>query len=203
VQPYGAVCKTFAGAISKTAPGGEIDVLDPGGFGAVTITQAITIDGSGGSIAGVLVPGTNGIVVAAGAADTVILRNLDVEGLGTGLSGILFQSGATLVVENSTITAFTDAGIKLTNTAQCLLQVRNVQIVGAGTGVNIVGGHATVFLRKVGITDTTTGILSTTAKVALAQSDLIKNTVATSGFYFTSFNDNYFFGNGSNGVLSQ
>jgi hypothetical protein len=82
VQPYGAVCKTFAGAISKTAPGGEIDVLDPGGFGAVTITQAITIDGSGGSIAGVLVPGTNGIVVAAGAADTVILRNLDVEGLG-------------------------------------------------------------------------------------------------------------------------
>jgi len=198
-----APCKTFAGAISKTAAGGEIDVLDPGGFGAVTITKAITIDGSGGSIAGVLVSGTDGIVVAAGAADTVILRNLDLEGLGTGLSGILFQSGATLVVENSTITAFTDSGIKLTNAAKCLLEVRNVQIVGAGTGVNIVGGNATVFLRKVSITDTTTGILSTTAKVSLAQSDLINNTVATSGFYFNSFNDNFFVGNGSNGVLSQ
>src|SRR5215475_14700202 len=59
-----APCKTFAGAISKTAPRGEINVLDPGGFGAVTITKAITIDGSGGQIAGVLVSGTNGIVVS-------------------------------------------------------------------------------------------------------------------------------------------
>lgn len=42
-----APCKTFAGAISKTAPGGEIDALDPGGFGAVTITKALTIDGGG------------------------------------------------------------------------------------------------------------------------------------------------------------
>src|SRR5947209_6578619 len=60
-----APCKTFAGAISKTAPGGEISVLDPGGFGALTITKPITIDG-GGNLAGVLVSGTNGIVVAAG-----------------------------------------------------------------------------------------------------------------------------------------
>jgi len=198
-----APCKTFAGAISKTAAGGEIDVLDPGGFGAVTITKAITINGSGGSTAGVLVSGTNGIVVSAGAADTVILRNLDFEGLGTGLSGVVFQSGATLVVENSTITAFSDSGIKLTNTAQCLLEVRNVQIIGAGTGVNVVGGSANVFLRKINITNTTTGILSITAKISLAQSDLVNNTVATSGFCFNSFNDNYFVGNGSNGVISE
>jgi hypothetical protein len=45
-----APCKTFAGAISKTAPGGEIDALDPGGFGALTITNAITIDGGGGRL---------------------------------------------------------------------------------------------------------------------------------------------------------
>src|SRR5438477_8904970 len=62
-----APCKTFAGAISKTAAGGEIDALDPGGFGAVTITKAIKIDG-GGSLAGVLVSGTNGIIVNAGAS---------------------------------------------------------------------------------------------------------------------------------------
>jgi hypothetical protein len=198
-----APCKTFAGAISKTAAGGEIDVLDPGGFGAVTITKAITIDGSGGSIAGVLVAGTNGITVNAGATDTVILRHLDFEGLGTGLSGILFEGGGTLIVDNSTITAFTDSGIKLTNTAQCLLEVHNVQITGAGTGTNIVGGNATVFLRKVSISNATTGILSTTSKVSLAQSDLINNTVATSGSYFNSFNDNYFVGNGSDGVISQ
>src|SRR5690242_3697373 len=82
-----APCKTFAGAISKTASGGEINVLDPGGFGAVTITKSITIS-SEGFEAGVLVSGTNGIVISAGAGDIVILRGLDIEGLGTGLSGI-------------------------------------------------------------------------------------------------------------------
>src|ERR1700761_4395840 len=54
-----APCKTFAGAISKTAPAGEIDVLDPGGFGALTITKSIVIEADG-LVAGVLVSGTNG-----------------------------------------------------------------------------------------------------------------------------------------------
>jgi hypothetical protein len=106
-----APCKTFAGAISKTAAAGEINVLDPGGFGAVTITKSITIDGSNGSIAGVVVSGTNGIVVNTGVTDVVILRNLDINGLGTGLNGILFLAGGMLYVENSTIQGFTQAGI--------------------------------------------------------------------------------------------
>ena len=59
-----APCKTFAGAISKTAAAGEISVLDPGGFGAVTITKAITINGEG-TLAGILNAGTNGIVINA------------------------------------------------------------------------------------------------------------------------------------------
>src|ERR1700709_652683 len=79
-----APCKTFAGAISKTASGGEINVLDPGGFGAVTITKPITIS-SWNFEAGVLVSGTNAIIVnVPNAADTVILHGLDIEGLGTG-----------------------------------------------------------------------------------------------------------------------
>src|SRR6202023_3463867 len=73
-----APCKTFAGAISKTAHGGEIDALDPGGFGAVTITKALTIDGGGGQVASVLVNGTPGIVVQAGGTDVVTLRNLSI-----------------------------------------------------------------------------------------------------------------------------
>src|ERR1700682_6162057 len=59
-----APCKTFAGALPKTAPGGEIDSLDPGGFGTVTIGKSITIDGGGGQVASVLVSGTNGIVIS-------------------------------------------------------------------------------------------------------------------------------------------
>src|SRR5215831_19766859 len=70
-----APCKTWAGAISKTAPGGEIDALDPGGFGALTITKALTLDGGGGQVASTLTTGTNGIVVQAGGSDVVIIRN--------------------------------------------------------------------------------------------------------------------------------
>src|SRR5712672_1429485 len=80
-----APCKTFAGAISKTAAGGEINCLDPGGFGGVTITKSLTINGGGGQVASVLVSGTNGIVIAAGANDTVTLRNIRLNGIkGTG-----------------------------------------------------------------------------------------------------------------------
>src|SRR5947209_6766681 len=109
-----APCKTFAGAISKTAAGGEIDALDPAGYGAVTITKAITIDGGGGQVASVLVSGTNGIVVQANSStDVVILRNLRINGIGTGLNGIRFLSGKALFVENCDIFGFTQNGIDI------------------------------------------------------------------------------------------
>jgi hypothetical protein len=123
-----APCKTWAGAISKTAAGGEIDALDPGGFGAVTITKAITIDGGAGKIAGVLVSGTNGIVVQAGAADMVQLRNLDIDGLGTGLAGITFLSGKALVVDGCVIYGFTVAGIDFEPAGGGRLTVRGVAV---------------------------------------------------------------------------
>ena len=100
-----APCKTFAGAISKTAAGGEINALDDGGFGAVTITKAITIDG-GGHIAGVLAAGTNGIIVNAGTADVVTLRNLDINGAGTGLNGIRIIAAKAVHIERCHIYKF-------------------------------------------------------------------------------------------------
>ena len=110
-----APCKTFAGAISKTAAGGEIDALDPGGFGALTITKAITIDGGGGQVASVLVAGTNGIVVQAGPNDIVILRNLRINGIvqggNGGFNGIRFLSGRDLNVESCYIFGFSQNGI--------------------------------------------------------------------------------------------
>jgi len=112
-----APCKTFAGAISKTAPGGEIDALDPGGFGAVTITKAITLDGGGGQVASVLVNGTNGIVVQAGASDVVTIRNLRINGIRSGanggLNGIRWTSGAALHIENCYIFGFTGNAIDI------------------------------------------------------------------------------------------
>jgi len=97
-----APCKTFAGAISKTAIGGEIDALDPGGFGTVTITKAITIDGTAGQGFGsILASGTNGINISATANDTVTIRNLSINGApGTGLNGISINTAKDVIIEN-------------------------------------------------------------------------------------------------------
>lgn len=99
-----APCKTWAGAISKTAAGGEIDCLDPGGFGGVTITKAITLDcggGIGGQVGSILVTGTNGINVNAGASDRVKIRNMSIDGVnGSGLAAIKFNTGASLTIEH-------------------------------------------------------------------------------------------------------
>ncbi len=111
-----APCKTFAGAISRTASGGEIDVLNPGNFGAVTINQPVTLSASGFQ-AGIVVSGTNGIVVnVPNPTDTVILRGLDIEGTGTGLSGVNVIQGGNVTVENCTINNFTATGINFAPT---------------------------------------------------------------------------------------
>ena len=97
-----APCKTFAGAISKTAPSGEISVLDPGGFGTVNITKALTINGDG-TLAAILNSGVTGIIVNAGANDVVYIRNISINGAGTGLNGIRYIAGKALHVENCNI----------------------------------------------------------------------------------------------------
>ena len=93
-----APCKTFAGAISKTAVDGEIDALDPGGFGAVTITKSVTIDGC--CMVGILASGTTGVIVnitnAADVRKTVRLRNISINGAATGVNGSRFLAGSKL-----------------------------------------------------------------------------------------------------------
>ena len=107
-----APCKTFAGAISKTADKGEIDCLDPGGFGTVTITKNITIDGTtGAGFGSILASGTNGVNVNDSATATpntilVKLRNLSINGASTGFSGVRFISGRGLQIEGCTIFGF-------------------------------------------------------------------------------------------------
>jgi hypothetical protein len=160
-----APCKTFAGAISKTAAGGEIDALDPAGFGALTITKAITIDGGGGQVASVLVAGTNGIVVSAGSGHTVTLRNLRINGLvGTptgGLNGVQFLSGAALHIENCAIFGFTQNGININLTSAAPVSVFVTDTVvsnstggiaarNAGAGNLFVSVHRTTLTQNSG-----------------------------------------------------
>jgi hypothetical protein len=147
-----APCKTFQGAISKTAAGGEISILDPGGFGAVTITKSLTIDG-GGVVGSILASLVNGIIVNAGANDTVRLRNLSINGAGNGLNGIRYLAGKTLHVENVTIMGFTANGIDANlgaNTGNLLVKdtyINNCGIAGIRTQTST--GTVTASLDRV------------------------------------------------------
>lgn len=160
-----APCKTFAGAISKTAAGGEINVIDPGGFGTVTITKSITIDG-GGIEGSILSSGTTGVVVNAAATDVVRLRNITIDGGGTGLNGVRFLAGAALILDGVSIhncNGVNGNGLAFLPGASSRLVVINTAITNNvnGGGVLIqpgVGGFARVSLDNVTVSNNKFGI---------------------------------------------
>jgi hypothetical protein len=164
-----APCKTFAGAISKTAAGGIINCIDPGGFGAVTITKSITIDCQN-TQAGVLAAGTNAININ-GAGIIVILRGLSIEGVGSGLIGVNFINGSVLHIENCKIFGFRSGsalGIKFAPPAGVIaeLYVSDTVIEDNGTAATNGGiliqpvgtGAANVIIDNVKVTNNTAGI---------------------------------------------
>jgi hypothetical protein len=147
-----APCKTFAGAISKTFINGEIDCLDPGGYGTLTITKSITIDCTG-TLGSVLASGTNGfnINIAVNANDpfrTVRLRGLTINGTGasgtigtrTGLKGISITQAATVILEDLVISDFSQQGIsdaRTTTGGRLVIRnsvIRNNTASGIGVG---------------------------------------------------------------------
>ena len=174
-----APCKTFAGSISKTAAGGEISVLDPGGFGAVTITKAITIDG-GGLPASILSPLINGIIVNAGASDVVVIRGVHVNGARTGLNGIRFIAGKELHVENCVIENVAQKGIDAQNsTPNSMLFVRDTVIRNAA---NVTNGGAIFVKPAVGVFTTVSlsNVTMDSNKFGLRIEDRTKATVRNS-----------------------
>jgi len=144
-----APCKTFAGAISKTANQGIIDALDPGGFGAVTVTKSIVIDGSD-QIAGILASGGSGVVINATNTDVITLRSLEIHGANlTGVNGVNALAFAELNVENCRIQNFNTDGVRIAPTAAQThkVVVRNSDIRNNLRGVEVTNGaSATVFL---------------------------------------------------------
>ena len=113
-----APCKTFAGAISKTAAGGEISVLDPGGYGAVTITKSITLNGEG-TLASILNSQVSGVIVN-GANIVVTIRNISINGAPPttpGLNGIRFLQGRSLELDRVQISGQSKCGLMVETSA--------------------------------------------------------------------------------------
>src|SRR5258707_519091 len=135
-----APCKTFAGAISKTAVNGEIDCLDPGGFGAVTITKSITINcdvGTGGILPGV----TNAININA-AGSTVTLRALDLQGVGQGINGVNVIAASVVHLVDMNIYSFTGSGVNVNVSATVFVTVEDVRIHECPNGIVTNGSGA-------------------------------------------------------------
>lgn len=153
-----APCKTFPGAISKTATNGEINILDPGGFGTVTITKPISIVAEGAT-GGILSAGVSGIVINISAASfptpprRVYLEGLDIEGVGTGTNGIRVLSADSVVVRNSSIrdhrAVGAGVGIDVQSSLAVDILLDNVTISGNLGGVNVssVGPVNRVFIQ--------------------------------------------------------
>lgn len=196
-----APCKTFAGAISKTADGGEINCIDAGGFGAVTITKSITIDG-GESFASILASSTNGIIIndtTAPVDSVVTLRNLSING-GTaalpGVNGIRFLGGGTLHVENCVIFGFSQNGIDV-SPAPAAAQTFNLFVLDTVIRNCATVANTAAILLKPGVNGTVNASLD---GVKLNQN---KGTgLRTEARTTTTIRDSVISGNTSNGVLA-
>src|SRR5215471_4524974 len=131
-----APCRSFAGAILQTNPGGEIAVLDTAGYGAVTITHAISIVNEEGVEAGITVTSGDGITITAGASDVVNLRGLTLVGAG-GANGITFNSGGVLNIQNCVIRGFSNNGLNLVPTGSADINVSNTIVSGNNDGIRL------------------------------------------------------------------
>jgi len=210
-----APCKTFAGAISKTAAGGIINTLDPGGFGAVTITKSITISATRGGFAGVLASGgVNGINVAAGVNDKIVLNGLDIEGSSSnmaspGLNGVRVTQAGSVRIQDCDIYQFSNAGVSFVPTNNpSKLVISNSRIYDnyAGTGVGVQpsgSGLAKVTIKRTDIDNNTNGVAvngaSNLTNMTILRSQISNNSslgvFATGGLALIRIGDNDILGN--------
>ena len=181
-----APCRTFAFALSVTTAGGEIDTLDPAGYGPVTIIHAISIVNDGAGTAGITAGSGNAITINAGTSDSVHLRGLTLTGLGTGANGIQFNSGGNLAIENCVIWNFTSAGLNIAPSTTSTFSVSNtiasnnsgvIGILVAPTGSALVTGvlsNVTANNNGTGINVAGTGAA---LNVTIADSGASNNTI--------------------------
>ena len=196
-----APCMTFAGAFSKTAASGEINCLDPGPFGALTINKAITISCETGT-AGVLVPGTSGFVIAAGTTDAVILKGLDFDGAGPGsgaLDGIKVQSAGAVVIDHCVIYGFGSTngvdgnGIFVNNTNSVQVTIQDTLISN-----NANGG---VWIKPTGSSNAM--VLINDSQIATNAFGVVADGTATTGKINGSVRDTTINGNNQNGITAS
>ena len=135
-----APCQTFAGAVTKLNSGGEAIVLDSGGYGAVTITQALTIEAPPGVVAFIHPSSGDAVAINAGSSATVVLRGLVLNG--GSANGVSVLSVGTLSLENCAISGFAADGVHMTATG--ILDMKNTDVKNCGFAVELNNSSGTI-----------------------------------------------------------
>ena len=204
-----APCKTWAGAISKTANCGEIDALDPGGFGAVTITKSITLDGTG-TFASILASLTTGITVNATNTDVITIRGISINGFCNGLRAMNILQAKTVNVEDCVMFRFAGPGILVNESSDIQLNVRNTVIrdnTGDGLDLNTSAGLLRASLANVSLIGNGNGLHAKNNTRVIANNSVFSNNVtngvfadATTGIATIRVWNSMIATNGGNGV---
>ncbi|TMJ01370.1 MAG: hypothetical protein E6G97_15915 [Alphaproteobacteria bacterium] len=202
-----APCKTFAGAISKTAAGGEINCIDGNGAGAVTITKSLTIDG-GGTFCSILAAGITGVNISTTAGIKVVLRNISIDGAGSGINGVSVNIGSTVLLENVQIFGFTNNGINTSSLTQsATIQAKNVSfeyINGTAALFQTSGGFAVGQITGASFLGVTNGVTAgTNGFVTVSNSSFVGSTTAAQASGNGTLNvDTSLFSNNTNAVTA-
>jgi len=179
-----APCKTWAGAISKTAACGEIDALDPGGFGAVTITKSITLDGTG-TMASILASLVTGITINAAATDVITIRGISINGFCNGLRAINILQAKTVNIEDCVMFRFAGPGVLVNESNDLQLNVRNTVIrdnTGAGLDLNTTSGLVKASLYEVSLTGNNHGLHAKNNTRVIAEDCVFSNNTTNGVF---------------------
>jgi len=169
---FASPCRSFQHAHSVAPASGEIDVLDPAGYGPLTITKSISIQAHGFS--GVSVPsGTNGITINAGPFDAITLSGLIIDGAGAGTNGIVFSTGGYLIIQDCVIHNMTGDGIHFVPNVISHLSVAN-------TFVGNNGGNG-ILVQPVGSASVTAVFERVRAQYNTGASRILLNADGTAG----------------------
>jgi len=204
-----APCKTWAGAISKTAACGEIDALDPGGYGAVTITKSVTLDGTG-TFASILASLTTGITVNAASTDVITIRGISINGFCNGLRAMNILQAKTVNIEDCVMFRFAGPGILVNESNDLQLNIRNTVVrdnTGAGLDLNTTSGLLKASLFHVSLTGNNHGLQAKNNTRVIANNCVFSNNTtngvfadATSGVATIRVWNSLISTNGGNGV---
>ncbi|MGH8595768.1 MAG: right-handed parallel beta-helix repeat-containing protein [Gammaproteobacteria bacterium] len=184
-------CRSFAFAFTRTAAGGEIDVLDQASYGPMLITNAISVVNDGVGVAAIEVAVGNGITINAGASDSVRLRGLTIEGLGSGSDGIAFGSGGNLEIENCVIRNFRNSGIEIAPITSSSFSVSNTIASNNSNNGIVVGPDGSAVVK---------GVLSNVTANNNSTGISVGGTLSTAAFLDVTVVDSEFSNNSNVGV---